>query len=69
MRNTFKIFIIPIIIAIISGSYAFWINRQVVDVRYTLSENIPINISNQSQSVQQLVVKKSWKLKGRENSC
>ncbi|CUU46140.1 hypothetical protein [Clostridium beijerinckii] len=57
MRNTFKIFIIPIIIAIISGSYAFWINRQVVDVRYTLSENIPINISNQSQSVQQLVVK------------
>lgn len=57
MRNLVKILIVPIIIAIVGGSYAWFINRQVVDIRYTLSENIPINISNQSQSVQQLIVK------------
>lgn len=55
----FLIILIPIIATIIGTSYGFILNRQTVDVRYTLSENIPINVSNQSSSenVQQLVIK------------
>lgn len=59
MKNLFKVLIVPLLIGIAVGTYNFLINRQSVDVRYTLSENIPININNQLsyQNVQQLVVK------------
>lgn len=59
MKNFIKaigtILLIPLLLILIQ----FYLNRQVVDVRYTLSENIPINLSTQSssESVQQLTVK------------
>lgn len=42
-----------------AATYTFFINKQTVDIRYTLYENIQLNSSNQSgsENVQQLVVK------------
>ena len=54
----FKIINTPIIVAIIGVILTVLLNTQKTELRYTLSEEIPINLTNERiQNVQQLVIK------------
>jgi hypothetical protein len=53
-----KLLVLPVMIACISGVFLWWLNQDRYDVRYTLSENIPLSFGGGPQeAVQQLVVK------------
>lgn len=59
MRSLIKILIIPILIGIIGTIFSYFLNQQKADVRYTLSEKIPMNISGSMlpEAIQQIIVK------------
>lgn len=59
MKFGLKNIALPLFLLIIGGLFTYYLNLQRTDVRYTLSENIPITISGStsSESIQQLTVK------------
>lgn len=57
-----KTFVFPLLVAIIGGMVLYYITKDKVDVRYTLSENIPLSFYESklhSENIQQLEIKNS----------
>ena len=53
-----RAFVLPITIGVILAAFGWWLNQDRYDIRYTLSEKIPLSFgSGQQETVQQLEVK------------
>ncbi|WP_347350947.1 hypothetical protein [Acetoanaerobium noterae] len=59
MKSILKSLIFPVLVLIVGSTFSYYFLVNKADIRYTLSENIPITLSGSAstQSIQQIEVK------------